>query len=411
MQLKKRDKIMQFKNTHLLMLCIAAYFAMAGGALLAPVLPEMVEPLQTTSHEVGLLISAFTLSTAIFTLIIGHFIDRVNRKKILVPCLVIYGLTGLVSYFTSDLQLLLILRFIQGIGAASLLPLVMLVVADVYRGYESLHAMSRVSMALAIGSVSAPLIGGGLASFGWNYPFLFYALSLPFAFVVLTFLPETRVQKNNDDHKGIINGFKALKELKIIYTVFLGFAIFFLLYSVLIYVPFMLKNVLGYTAKEAGFMLAFQGIAIIFTVSRIKSLASKYSKTIIITTGFVLAGLALLSIPFAHSIVAVLPLILLFGAGYGLAQTAIDTQIIHIAPSESKGGVLSIHNTMKFVGTSLSPIVLGIVLLHFDLDTVFMASGSFGLLVALITYFMKNIFENSGDEHIKEKETKISLSQ
>jgi len=286
MQFKKRDQIMQFKNTHLLMLCIAAYFAMAGGALLAPVLPEMVEPLQTTSHEVGLLISAFTLSTAIFTLVIGHFIDRVNRKKILVPCLVIYGLTGLVSYFTSDMQLLLILRFIQGIGAASLLPLVMLVVADVYKGHESFHAMSRVSMALAIGSVSAPLIGGGLASFGWNYPFLFYALSLPFAFVVLTFLPETRVQRDSDDHKGIINGFEAIKELKIIYTIFLGFAIFFLLYSVLIYVPFMLKNVLGYTAKEAGLMLAFQGIAIIFTVSRVKSLASKYSKTTIIICYF-----------------------------------------------------------------------------------------------------------------------------
>lgn len=401
---------MQFKNTHLLMLCIAAYFAMAGGALLAPVLPEMVEPLQTTSHEVGLLISAFTLSTAIFTLVIGHFIDRVNRKKILVPCLVIYGLTGLVSYFTSDMQLLLILRFIQGIGAASLLPLVMLVVADVYKGHESLHAMSRVSMALAIGSVSAPLIGGGLASFGWNYPFLFYALSLPFAFVVLTSLPETRVQKDSDNHKGIINGFKALKELKIIYTIFLGFAIFFLLYSVLIYVPFMLKNVLGYTAKEAGLMLAFQGIAIIFTVSRVKSLASKYSKTTIIAAGFVLSGLALLSLSFAHSIVAVLPLLLLFGAGYGLAQTAIDTQIIHIAPSESKGGVLSIHNTMKFVGTCLSPIVLGIILSYFDLETVFIVAGSFGLLVALITYLMRNIFENSGEEHIKEtKETKVSL--
>ena len=102
---------------------------------------------------------------------------------------------------------------------------------------------------------------------------------------------------------------------------------------------------------------------------------------------------------------------LLFGAGFGLAQTAIDAQIVQIAPSESKGGVLSIHNTMKYVGKCLSPIVLGIVLLHFDLNTVFMLSGSFGLLVALITYLMKNIFENSGDEHIKEtKETKVSLS-
>jgi predicted MFS family arabinose efflux permease len=389
------------------MLCITAYFAMAGGALLAPVLPEMVEPLQTTSHEIGLLISAFTLSTAIFTLLIGHFIDRVNRKKILVPCLVIYGLPGLVSYFTSDLQSLLILRFIQGIGAAALLPLTMLIVADVYKGHESLHAMSRVGIALAIGSVSAPLIGGGLASLGWNYPFLFYALSLPFAFVVLTFLPETRFKGNNDDHKGIINGFKALKELRVIDTIFQGFSLFFLLYAVLIYVPFMLENVLGYTAKEAGLMLALQGIAIIFTTSRIKSLASKYSKTIIIAAGFVLIGLAILSISLAHSIVVVLPLLLLFGAGYGLAQTAIDTQIIHIAPSESKGGVLSIHNTMKFVGTSLSPIILGMVLSYFDLEAVFIVAGSFGLLVALLTYLMKNFFEISSNEH--EKDAKIFL--
>ncbi len=401
---------MQFKSSHLLMLCITAFFAMAGGALLAPVLPDMVKPLKTTSHEIGLLISAFTFSTAIFTLVIGHFIDRVNRKKILVPCLVIYGLPGLVSYFTSDLQLLLILRFIQGIGAAALLPLTMLVIADVYKGHESFHAMSRVSIALAIGSVSAPLIGGALASFGWNYPFLFYALSLPFAFVVLTFLPETRVQRNNDDHKGITNGFKALKELRVTYTIFQGFVIFFLLYAVLVYVPIMIETVLGYTAKEAGLILAFQGMAIILTISRVKSLASKYSKTTIITAAFVLAGLALLSLSFAHSIVAVFPLILLFGAGYGLAQTAIDTQIIDIAPSESKGGVLSIHNSMKFFGSCLSPIVLGIVLLHFDLSTVFRVSGSFGLLVALTTYLINNIFENSGDEHIKEKETKVSVS-
>jgi sugar phosphate permease len=105
---------------------------------------------------------------------------------------------------------------------------------------------------------------------------------------------------------------------------------------------------------------------------------------------------------------------LLFGAGYGLAQTAIDTQIIQTAPSEAKGGVLSIHNSMKFVGTCLSPIVLGIVLSHFDLDTVFIVAGSFGLLIALITYLMKNLFEDSGDKNIKEIEkeieTKVSVS-
>ncbi len=399
---------MQFKNTHLLILCITTFFAMAGGSLLAPVLPDMVEPLKTTSNEVGLLISTYAISTAIFALVIGHFIDRVNRKKILVPCLVIYGLMGLISYFTSDLQLLLILRFIQGIGVAGMMSLPMLVIADVYKDHKSLYAMNKISLALAIGSISAPLIGGGLANFGWNYPFLFYILSLPLAFVVMAFLPETRVQRDNDDQKGILDGFAALRDLRILYTVFLSFAVFFILYSVLTYIPFMLKNALGYTAKEAGLILAFQGIAIMLMVPRVKTLASKHSTILIIATGFALDGLAIFSISFVYSIAAVLLLMLLFGAGFGLAQTAIDAQIIQVAPSGSKGGVLSIHNTMKYIGQCLAPIVLGIVLLHFDLKTVFIVSGSFGLLVALMTYLMKNFFEKSGDKQIKKM--KVSLS-
>lgn len=399
---------MQFKNTHLLILCITTFFAMAGGSLLAPVLPDMVEPLKTTSNEVGLLISTYAISTAIFALVIGHFIDRVNRKKILVPCLVIYGLMGLISYFTSDLQLLLILRFIQGIGVAGMMSLPMLVIADVYKDHKSLYAMNKISLALAIGSISAPLIGGGLANFGWNYPFLFYILTLPLAFVVMAFLPETRVQRDNDDQKGILDGFAALRDLRILYTVFLSFAVFFILYSVLTYIPFMLKNALGYTAKEAGLILAFQGIAIMLMVPRVKTLASKHSTILIIATGFALDGLAIFSISFIYSIAAVLLLMLLFGAGFGLAQTAIDAQIIQVAPSGSKGGVLSIHNTMKYIGQCLAPIVLGIVLLHFDLKTVFIVSGSFGLLVALMTYLMKNFFEKSGDKQIKKM--KVSLS-
>ena len=399
---------MQFKSAHLLIICIVAFFSMAGGALLSPALPAMMKPLHATSQDVGLLISAYTISTAIFALVIGHFIDRVNRKNLLVPCLVIYGLTGLVIYFISDLQSLFLLRFIQGIGVAGMTSLPMMIIADVYKGHRSLYAMNKVSMALAIGSVSAPLIGGGLASLRWNYPFLFYVLSLPLAFVAMAFLPETRVQRDNEAHKGILNGFTALKELRILYTVFLSFAVFFILFSVLIYVPFMLQNVLGYTAKGAGIVLAFQGIAVILIIPRVKILASKHSTMLIIATGFTLTGLAIFSVSFAYSIFTVLLLMLLFGAGFGLAQTAIDAQIVQIAPSESKGSVLSIHNTMKYVGQSLSPIVLGIVLSHFDLDTVFRIAGSFGLLVALITYLMKNSFEKPGDKHIKE--TKISLS-
>ena len=142
------------------MLCIVAFFSMAGGALLAPVLPEMVDPLHTTTQDVALLMSVFTISTAFFTLVIGHFTDRVNRKQILIPCLVIYGLTGLVGFFLADLPSLLILRFVQGIGVAGMTTLAMLVIGDVYTGLDRVAAMSKISITFALGSVFAPVIGG-----------------------------------------------------------------------------------------------------------------------------------------------------------------------------------------------------------------------------------------------------------
>ena len=395
---------MEFKNIHILMLCLVAFFAMAGGALLAPVLPEMVGPLGTTAQNVALILSVFTISTAVFTLIIGHFIDRVNRKRILVPGLVLYGLTGLVSFFVADFPLLLILRFLQGVGVAGMTSMAMLVIGDVYTGLDRVAAMSKISISFALGSVFAPVIGGGLAMLGWNYAFLFYALSLPFAIVVITLLPETKGPTGTGDHMGMIEAFKCLGKLPIIYTIFMGFSIFFMLFAMMIYVPFMLKSVFGYASGGSGLMLAIPGITCILLASRVGPLAGKYSLLMVSAAGFACVGLSMVFMPVLHSLAAVFLLLLLFGAGLVLAQTAIDVQIIQVSPPASRGGVISIHNCMKYVGQSASPLVLGIILVYFGLDAVFIAAGVFGLLIALTTYLMKKQFGGSGSHPVKDTE-------
>lgn len=387
-------EIMDFKNIHLLMLCLTAFFAMAGGAVMAPVLPEMVGPLHTTDAGIGLLMSVYTISTAIFTLVIGHFMDKVNRKKILVPCLILYGLPGLVCFFISDFQSLLILRFLQGMGVGAMLTLALLIIGDVYKGYDSVRAISKISISIAIGAVSAPLIGGLLAIFGWNYPFLFYALSLPFALIVITFLPETKSEESTGVHKGIMNAFTALKDIRIFYTVFMAFATFFLLFALIVYVPFLLKNLFGFSAGISGLMLAVEGIAVIIMASRVRMLTTRYSPIPVIVVGFFLVGLSLALLSFLPSVAGIIILLLVFGAGFGLAQTTIDVLIVSISARESRGGVLSIHNCMKYIGQSLSPVIFAIILVYFGLNMVLLIAGIFGLLMAPMTFAMKNKFDS-----------------
>lgn len=381
---------MEFTRTHMLMLCITAFFAMAAGTLLAPVLPEMVEPLHTTSAGASLLISVLTISIAIFTLVIGHFIDRVNRKTLLVPCLVIYGMSGLACFFVADLTLLCVLRFIQGFGVAGMMTLALLIIGDVYKGSESLRPVSTISMSFAIGAITVPLIGGYLAVPGWNWPFLFYALALPFALAVQIGLPETRTKSLPAGHRGIGSAFASLKDLRVAYMIFLGFAVYFLLFAMAVWVPFMLKGTFGFTSGESGLALALEGIAVILVASRVGSLTGRYTMPRVIAAGFAVVGVSLALMSSLPSIVVILCLLVLFGAGYALAQVTVDTLIIRVTSPESRGGVLSLHTCAKYLGSSIGPVVLGIVMATYGLTGVFVLAGIFGLLVALATFGVKD---------------------
>jgi len=149
-------------------ICLVAFFGMSGGALLGPVLPAMVEPLHTSREAVGMVLAVYTFSTALSMLLIGSIVDRFGRKNILIPCLIINGIAGTACYFAPNLTVLLALRLVQGIGIAGMMPVAMTMIGELYSGLDRVHAMGRMSMTTAIGSVSAPLIGGGMAVFGWN---------------------------------------------------------------------------------------------------------------------------------------------------------------------------------------------------------------------------------------------------
>ena len=443
----------KYESTWLPIICSIMFFALANGVLLGPVLPEMVEPLRTTEQDVGMVVAVFTLATALFTLVFGPLADLLGRKTLLIPCMLINGFAGLACYFAPDFETLLALRFVQGIGAAGMLLLGMLLIGDLYSGHERIHATSRVGMTSAIGLVSFPVLGGLMALKSWNFPFLFYGLVLPLAAFAAVLLPggkgseeardkgsEGQREENGTRLKGTrlkgtrlngtrlngtrlngtrLNGtklsgnridgnenwnenwneinwkksllelFSTLRDFKVFYAVFLGFAIFFLLFVIVIYLPFKLKTDFGYTSKEAGFAQGIIGITVIFVSSRVKGLSLKYSLLSLTGAGFFLAGLACGMIGLVHSKVVLLPLLMLFGIGGGLIQIMGDTLILQVAPIASMGSTVSLYNSMKYVGQTVSPIFFGFVLLHFGPGPVFLTGAGFGFVLAGMCWFLR----------------------
>jgi len=165
------------------------------------------------------------------TPLLGVLSDRYGRKKILVPALVLFGLAGGACAFARSFELLLTLRFFQGMGAAALGTLNVTVIGDIYEGRERSSALGYNSSILSVGTASYPAIGGLLATLGWFYPFALPFAAMPIAVVVLFSLhnPEPRNDDRLRDYFGSV--WKKLRDREVFGLIGVSLLTFVLLFG------------------------------------------------------------------------------------------------------------------------------------------------------------------------------------
>ncbi|HKI87863.1 MAG TPA: MFS transporter, partial [Draconibacterium sp.] len=169
-----------------------------GVASITPAFPSIQKHFGLTPTQVTLLITVFTFPGIFLAPVVGVMADRMGRKTILLPSLFLFGLAGLGCFFTRDWTILLVLRFFQGIGAASLGTLNVTLIGDIYSGEKRGEIMGYNASVLSIGTAAYPAIGGALALAGWQFPFLLPLLAIPTALLVIFVLknPEPSKQRN-----------------------------------------------------------------------------------------------------------------------------------------------------------------------------------------------------------------------
>jgi ACDE family multidrug resistance protein len=145
-----------YKDHNLHVLFGVTLMAVLGVSSITPALPEIRDTFGVTSGQVGLLITVFTLPGVALTPVLGVLSDRHGRRKILVPALLLFGITGGLCAFARGFELLLALRLMQGMGAAALGTLNVTVIGDIFTGHERSAALGYNSSVLSVGTASFP---------------------------------------------------------------------------------------------------------------------------------------------------------------------------------------------------------------------------------------------------------------
>ncbi|MET3516768.1 DHA1 family bicyclomycin/chloramphenicol resistance-like MFS transporter [Pseudacidovorax sp. 1753] len=159
-----------------------------------PALPAIGQQLGTDFGTAQLSLTVFFISIGIGQLLYGPVSDMVGRRPPMFFGMALFALASVGCALATDIHTLIVLRFVQGLGAAAGMAIPRAVVRDLHTGPDAARLMSLLMLVFSVSPILAPLAGSGvIAVAGWRAVFWAIAVAAVAGLALLAFsLEETR---------------------------------------------------------------------------------------------------------------------------------------------------------------------------------------------------------------------------
>ncbi len=264
----------------LLLLAAVQFTQIMDFMIMMPLGPQLMRQLALTHKEFGSLISSFAITAGIVGLAVAPFIDRFDRRKLLLTVYAGFTLGTLACGFSRSWEMLLISRAIcgafGGIGGAT----IMAIVADVVPPERRARGMATIMTAFSVAAALGVPFGLKLAQWGrWETPFLAVAGIAAVVWVALyQFLPPVKGHLADGKVRSARDFFQLLRDGNAWRGIILMMAVVFGHFTIIpLLSPFLVKNV-GMAEVDLFHVYMVGGIVTVFSGPLIGRLADRYGK-------------------------------------------------------------------------------------------------------------------------------------
>lgn len=156
---------------------IVASVAFAVDSMLPAMNDIAAELSPDAPNKAQLIITSFVLGMGAGTLFTGPLSDTFGRRPVIFGGFAVYFLGAALAWAAPSLELVLLARLLQGLGAAGPRVAVLALVRDQFEGRRMAQIMSFVMMVFTLVPAAAPMVGTGvIALVGWRGIFLAYMI-------------------------------------------------------------------------------------------------------------------------------------------------------------------------------------------------------------------------------------------
>ncbi len=403
----------------LLVIVLSQFMVGLDATVVNIALPDIRVDLGFSATGLAWVSSAYTLAFGGLLLLGGRVGDIFGRRRVFIAGLVVFGAASLFGGLVNSGEMLLVWRVVQGIGAALAAPNSLALISSNFEdGPEKNKAYGAVAGAYAA-SLALGLLAGGLLTSQASWRWVMF-INVPFALLVLVLAPKYVVEAERHPGKFDLGGtiLSAGFMTSLVYGLLhaaesgwdnaetlgpLGMALVLLIaffaveskaeqpllpldlfssrnraggYFALVglvatmaamnyFVSRYLQDGLDFSPLTAGFAFLPMAVAILGAGAQAAKLLGKTGPKPVILIGAVMIGGGMLWMSLISDsttyLSGVLGPILLFGAGAGLAMTALSGVILSDASGKSAGSAASVLEVMQWIGFTLGISILSTV--------------------------------------------------
>lgn len=402
--------------TTIFVVITTAFITTFTGSALNLAVPDMGSYFGVSAGTVGWLITVYTLIVAAFSVPWGRVADLTGRKRVLVAGTVIFTITSIAAVFGNSIWMMIIIRGVQGIGAAMIFSTNTAILISAFPGRERGKVLGYSIASTYVGLSAGPVAGGFLNyNFGWRSIFVLTAVIAAVVLVIAWWkLPCDKKEESSYDYDKfgtilyigmIVLTMYGLSEIGsgliplIITAAGLVVAVLFVRHELKADAPIvkvqMFKNniaytfsnlaallnygatfaisyllsiylqvVMGYSSQTAGMILIVQPILMAILSPKAGRMSDRISPFKLASAGMGLCAAGLLICAFLgtdSSLIQVITALAVTGVGFALFSSPNTNAVMACVEKEDYGVASSILATMRSAGHTLSMVIVTLI--------------------------------------------------
>lgn len=364
-----------------------------------------------SSQQFSWLVAAYTFSAGISGFLAAFFVDRFDRKRVLLFAYAGFLIGTLCCAISPSYEILLASRVAAGLFGGLIGAQVLSIVADLIPYERRGAAMGMIMAAFSAASVFGVPFGLYIANlFNWHAPFFFVViLGLVLTPFLIKFLPKMdKHLAENKEHKIgpvelVTDVFRNSSQMyALALTAFMMMGHFMIIPFIN---PFMEFN-MGFSKTQTPLVYMVGGTLTIFTSPLIGRIADKYGKYRVFVV-MILASIPLIAlitnlphISF-YLVLAITGLWFVVSAGRFIPAQAM---ISNVVPSERRGSFMSFNSSVQQLFVGFASVLAGFIVVKLPDNTIdhYEVTGYLSIAIILISIVIATLLHKQVNRHTAE---------